>query len=85
MANHWFYERCCKTGGNLNPHPEKQRKGPLRKIVGLSEEHYTADRGFFDRPVVILECGHKVQSDGQHKARCPYCATSEVDKLEKKE
>ena len=72
----WITQRCHQTGGNLNPRPSKQRKGVLRKIVCL--KYPDMDYGMFDRPIVILECGHEVRSDGQFKARCSECAKAPI-------
>jgi hypothetical protein len=73
VPNNWISHRCYRTGGNLRSNPAQQRKGPLRKIVGINEDTYTGSTNMFERPLVILECGHMVHSDGMHKARCPYC------------
>jgi hypothetical protein len=59
-----------RTGHGLNANPAKQRKGPLRKIVGTIRE----GTGMFDPPYVELECGHRVCSNGQERARCSKCA-----------
>ena len=69
MPREWISRRCQRTGGNLRSNPAKQRKGPLRKIVGY--ESISTD--FFSRSYVVLECGHKVFSDGMYKARCNRC------------
>lgn len=66
----WISHRCFRTGHSINSNPSKQRKGILRKIVGYK---YMPTNDFFDRPIVILECGHEVISDGMHRARCDKC------------
>lgn len=70
MANRWISARCASRGGNLRRDPSRQRKGPLRRITGLVALY---EPDFFTRPYVILECGHKVFSDGTLKARCDQC------------
>lgn len=69
----WIHTRFMRTGRSLNPNPSNQRKGPLRKIVGIVNPE-GASVGLFCRPVVELECGHTCMSDGQFKARCRQCA-----------
>jgi hypothetical protein len=69
----WISERHMRTGESLNRNPSRQRKGPLRKIV-VTLRHST---GIFDPAYVELECGHKVHSHGQFKARCVECARKE--------
>lgn len=73
----WITKRHQQTGVNLRKSPEQQRKGPLRKIVGLVK----AGDGLFDRDLVELECGHRVRSDGIYRARCDKClSVTETDK-----
>ena len=67
----WISNRCMRTGHSINNNPSKQRKGPLRKIIRC--KYPNQSYGLFDRPFVILECGHEVISDGLYKARCPDC------------
>jgi len=57
-----------KLKGRVGGSPQ-QRRGPLRRIV----EVLTFSEGIFDRPTVLLECGHKVASTGAYKARCNKC------------
>lgn len=72
MTNRWISQRCARTGHSINTRPSQQRKGPLRQIMCMVHPQY--DYGMFDRPLVELECGHQVHSDGMHKARCNHCA-----------
>lgn len=65
----WISKRHMQRGGSLNDHPERQRKGPLRKIVATLRP----SGGMFDPARVELECGHTVLSDGIYKARCDKC------------
>lgn len=41
--------------------------------MALKNPEITSSDPLF-RPVVILECGHEVQSDGQYAAHCPRCS-----------
>ena len=66
----WIYDRHKKRGGSLNGSPERQRKGPPRRIVATLR-HST---GIFDPALVDLECGHRTHSHGAFKARCVECA-----------
>lgn len=58
------------NGKGPRPNQAKQRRGPLRKIVGV----IVPSTGLFDADLVELECGHRVRSNGQERARCNYCA-----------
>lgn len=62
---------------NMNSRPGDQRKGPLRRIVGLVTPCGTS---MMERAVVRLECGHEVYSDGKFKARCEECTNTEGGK-----
>lgn len=70
----WISDRHMRTGGSLNRNPSRQRKGPLRKIVVTLR----ASRGLFDPAYVELECGHRLRSTGQHRARCEECSEVEA-------
>jgi hypothetical protein len=75
----WIHDRHMRSGGSLNRRPERQRKGPLRKIVHTIH-HAT---GLFDTARVELECGHEVNSNGMYKARCDKCAEIAASNVEK--
>jgi hypothetical protein len=71
--NGWISKRHMQRGGSLNRHPERQRKGPLRKIVRT----ISYSTGMFDPALVELECGHQCRSHGIYRARCSKCAQAE--------
>lgn len=66
----WISKRHMQSGGSINKHPERQRKGPLKTIVGTIRPA----EGLFSPARVELECGHVVSSNGMFKARCSECA-----------
>lgn len=66
----WISRRHMQRGGGLNSNPARQRKGPLKKIVRIISD----STGIFDPALVELECGHKLRSSGQLRARCDKCA-----------
>lgn len=70
----WISDRHMRSGGSLNRNPSRQRRGPLRKIVGTLR----ASTGIFDPAHVELECGHRTFSHGMHRARCEECAKSQT-------
>jgi predicted Zn-ribbon and HTH transcriptional regulator len=60
-----------RTGSN-NPNPRNNgsAKGPLRAIT----EVIRAASDVWDRPLVVLECGHRTTATrGATRARCPQC------------
>lgn len=65
----WIHERHMRHGGSLNARPEKQRRGPLRRIVAV-----LVHGDMFAGDWVQLECGHRVRAWGQRRSRCPQCA-----------
>ncbi len=71
MRTNWIHARHMRRGGSLNRAPEKQRKGPLRRIDIVLRQ----STGMFDPAWVELECGHKVHTHGMYRARCTQCAT----------
>lgn len=65
-----LHSRYMRRGRGPNPHPERQRKGPLRQIDVVLRP----STGMFDPAWVELECGHKVHTHGIYRARCDQCA-----------
>ena len=53
------------------PHPERQRKGPLKAIRRVLRR--AAHK--FDSALVELACGHQVKSNGKTSARCDKCVS----------
>lgn len=51
------------------PHPERQRKGPLKVIVKVLRRAPSK----FEPGIVLLECGHRVRSNSTGRARCDQC------------
>lgn len=72
----WISNRRMKTGhGVAHGVQSARRSAPLRKIVGIVTH---GDWSLFGRgDYVELECGHRVYSKGDKKARCLKCQTME--------
>lgn len=52
------------------PHPERQRIGPLKKIVKILRRPPHK----FAQGLALLECGHRVKTDSTDRARCGECS-----------
>jgi hypothetical protein len=52
------------------PHPERQRKGPLKPIKRVLRR---AVAGGYYQSLVELSCGHLVKTNSRRRARCDKC------------
>jgi hypothetical protein len=58
------------VAAGARPHPERQRKGPLKQIKRLIRR---AIGGGYNQALVELECGHIVKTNSKRRARCDRC------------
>ena len=58
------------------PHPERQRRGPLRPIKRLLRKPVA---GGYHQALAELECGHIVKTNSKRRARCDKCAPEPTD------